>query len=112
MEIIASFPLVLYSYHILESHCSRFERYFNPIFDALGIFNPLRFLMSALIQPLLGIEYLAHYNGAYQTIQQRYGSHIQLYGSDTLTSGLKRIVTSMASWKLLLFQAHCLKEEG
>lgn len=112
MEIIATFPLVLYSYHLLESHRSGFDRYFGPLSQALGIFNPFRFLMSILIQPLSGIEYLSHYQEAYPSLQKKYGSYFEMYGSETLASGLKRITTSMASWKLLLFQSYWLKNEG
>ncbi len=109
MPIKSAIPLVLYSYTTIFRYQETLNSYFLSICILLSVTNPLRLLMSLLVIPLSGIEFLSHYEECYQEIQGLYEKDFPLYGRDKIAQALGMLKTSMLAWKLLLFQAHLLK---
>ena len=106
MHIKSAIPLVLYSYNTIFRYQETLKHYFLIL---LSVINPLRLLMSVLLIPLSGIEFLSHYEDSYQEIKELYEADFPLYGRDKIAEALGKVKTSMLAWKLLLFQAHLLK---
>jgi len=61
MPIKSAIPLVLYSYNTIFRYQETLNSYFLSICILLSVTNPLRLLMSLLVIPLSGIEFLSHY---------------------------------------------------
>jgi len=72
MLIKSAKPLVLYSYNTIFRYHETLSNYFLTICAFLSVSNPLRLLMSLLLIPLSGIEFLSHYEESYTEIQELY----------------------------------------
>lgn len=110
MSLTSAYPLVIFSYQLVLENRSIFESYVSSILQLFGTLNPFRLLVSLLIQPILGIEFLSHYRESYPELKKIYGDEFELYSSDKITSVLGWLKTSMLSWKLLLFHARLVKQ--
>ncbi len=103
-------PLLTYVSCVLATHQSVVQSTVLFIFAAWGIHNPKAVLFSCLVQPLMGIEFLSHYQEQYAELHEYYGEQFPLYGAGKLRTVLHRITNSMLSWKLLLLQARIIRQ--
>jgi hypothetical protein len=108
----ASLPVLLYVFNVLSVHDRDLRRYFQNILPLWNATDPRTVFISLFLQPLSGLEFLSHYRQYYPEIKEALNPHFQIYGADKITSILNKITTSMAAWKLLLFQSRILKEHG
>lgn len=106
-----SLPIVLYFFSLLSENHRILSAYLYHILAFLGVVDPVRLLMSILIQPVLGITYQQDYRDRYPAIKSFYASWFQVYGADTIRDYASRITNSMMAWKLLLFQAKLVRTQ-
>lgn len=109
-QIEVTLPILLHVFHVVSAHHPLLESYFFRLVTVLGVTDPLRLLMSLMIQPIVGMEFQSHYRGWYPKIQSLYSRHFPVYGAEKVREFLQKITTSMAAWKLLLFQAAVLRQ--
>jgi hypothetical protein len=107
-----SLPIVLYFFSLLSEHHRILSAYLYNILAFLGVIDPVRLLLSILIQPILGITYQQDYRDRYPAIKSFYASWFQVYGIDTIRGYVSRISNSMMAWKLLLFQAKLVRTQA
>ncbi len=107
-----SAPLVEYVTVVLTSQRSVLESYLLWILSVWGIRNAFGVLLSLILQPIMGFEYLSHYQERYRDLQQGYGGTIPLCGVQKLRALLHRIGDSMLAWKLALFQAQLVRHRA
>lgn len=107
-----SLPIVLYFFSLLSAQHQILSAYLYNILAFLGVIDPVRFMMSILIQPLLGITYQQDYRDQYPVIKPFYASWFQVYGADTIRDSVSRLTNSMLAWKLLLFQAKLVRTQA
>ncbi len=111
MENIAAYsPLLTYVMVVLTSQRSLLNSNVLFILSAWGIHNPFGLLVSLLIQPLLGIEFLSHYQQQYPELKRYYGDRLSLCHAGKLRAFLQRVTNSMLAWKLLLFQSRLIRQ--
>jgi hypothetical protein len=106
-----SLPIVLYFFSLLAEHHRILSAYLYNILAFLGVIDPVRLLMSILIQPVLGISYQQDYRDRYPAIKSFYASWFQVYGADKIRDDIARISNSMMTWNLLLFQAKLVRTQ-
>lgn len=110
MPLKAAIPVIHYSYRLLSEHRETLSGYFFKICWRIRFTDPLRLMISLLLLPISGIEYLQHYGECYQELQELYRGQVPLYGRGKLVETLESLDTSMLAWKLLLFQRQLLKQ--
>jgi hypothetical protein len=71
----------------------------------------MKLFISIIVQSINGVEYQSDYRDAYPKIKEFYRNFFQIYGGDRIHEYISRITNSMASWKLLLFQAYLIKNQ-
>jgi len=103
-------PLLTYVYCVLAHHQSLVQATVLFIFTAWGIHNPLAVFFSMLVQPLMGIEFLSHYQEQYAELHECYGAQFPLCGAGKLRTVLHRISDSMLAWKVLLLQSRLIRQ--
>jgi hypothetical protein len=108
----AYYPVVVYLYHVLWEARAVLSGYLSPILCVFGCQKPFVLLVSMVMQPILDMEFLSHYQERYAEFPQRVGLECALYGAATIRQFLQRLPTSMATWNLLLFQAGILRSRG
>lgn len=107
-----SLPIVLYFFSLLSEHHRILSAYLYTILAFLGVVDPVRLLMSILIQPILGISYQQDYRDQYPAIKPFYASWFQVYGTDKIRDYVSWITNSMLAWKILLFQAKLVRTQS
>ena len=107
-----SLPIVMYFFSLLSENHRLLSAYLYNILAFLGVVDPVRLLISILIQPVLGITYQQDYRDRYPTIKSFYASWFQVYGADKIREYASRITNSMMAWKLLLFQAKLVRTQA
>lgn len=112
LSLQLSLPIVLYFFSLLSENHRILSAYLYNILAFLGVIDPVRLLMSILLQPLLGITYQQDYRDCYPDIKSFYASWFQVYGADTIRDYVSRITNSMMAWKLLLFQAKLIRTQA
>ena len=103
-------PLLTYVYCVLTHHQSMVQSTVLFIFTAWGIHNPMAVFFSVLLQPLMGIEFLSHYQEQYAELHEWYGTQFPLCGAGKLRTVLHRISDSMLAWKVLLLQSRLIRQ--
>jgi len=104
-------PLVTYMIVVLSTHRAKLESSLFWIMAVWGIREPFAVACSLLIQPLMGFEFLSHYQERYSEVKQHYGQELPLCGAEKLRAFLHRITDSMLAWKLLLFHSWLVRQE-
>lgn len=107
-----SAPVVEFVTMVLTSQRGILESYLLWILSVWGIRNAFGVLLSLILQPIMGFEYLSHYQERYRDLQQRCGGTIPLCGVQKLRALLHRIGDSMLAWKLVLFQARLVRHRA
>jgi hypothetical protein len=95
---------------VLTNHRSLFNSFVLFILSAWGFHNPFSLLVSLLIQPLMGIECLSHYQQQCPELKQYYGDRLPLCQAGKLRAFLQRISNSMLAWKLFLLQSQLIRQ--
>jgi len=108
----SSLPILLYVFNLLSVYDRQLRRYFQNILPLWGVADPKAIFISLFLQPILGLEFMSHYRQYYPEIKTALKPHFPIYGVDKIVDIINKITTSMAAWKLLLFQARILKERG
>jgi hypothetical protein len=107
-----SAPVVEFVNLVLTSHKGVFESYLVWILPLWGFKNAYGVVLSLLLQPILGFERLSHYQEHYGHVTKSVGSPLPWCGGQTLRALLHRIGDSMLGWKLLMFQAHLVRQRA
>ncbi|MCP4764372.1 MAG: transposase, partial [archaeon] len=107
----AALPIIIYFFNIISENQMILHSYLFKIMIVLGVVDPVRLFMSILIQPIIGIEFQSHYRESYSEIKKNYSSWFQTYCPDTIHEYINKITSSMAAWKLFLFQAKLVKSQ-
>ncbi len=111
MATIATYsPLLTYVYCVLASEQSLVQSTVLFILSAWGFDTPMTVLFSCLVQPLMGIEFLSHYQEQYADIHQCYGQQFPLCGAGKLRAVLYRVSNSMLAWNVLLLQSRLIRQ--
>jgi hypothetical protein len=93
----------------VSTHHDLLQSYLYRILEVLGVCEPTRLLMSMLTQTMLGLDSQQAYREIFPDLKACYAPYFSLYGTDTLTAALRTISTSMAAWKMGLFQARLVR---
>jgi len=105
------FSILKYINSIFVNNHKILNGFFLRILSVWGIKEPLRLLMTFILQHIIGTEYQCHYQEQYQNIKQEFSEIGSIYGIDITKSFLKSVTNSMITWKLQLFQAKILKDK-
>jgi hypothetical protein len=103
---------MVYLYHVLWEARGVCNSYLFPILSVFGCQKPFVLILSIVMQPILDLEFLSHYQERSAELSQRLGLKCELYSASTIRQFLQRVTTSMATWKLLLCQAWILRTRG
>jgi hypothetical protein len=86
--------------------------YLCPIVSVFGCQKPFVLVLSLVMQPIMGFEFLRHYQEGYGALPQRMGIHLEWSGASTMRQFLQHLTPSLAPWKLWLCQAWILRSRG
>lgn len=104
MEFRLTEPVIRYIFFILSENSSMLNSYLFRIFNAVGIPDPVRVLLTVIFQQITGIEYQEYYREKYREIR-RCLPDIKLYGTDSIKKYISKITNFMAAWKLIMFMS-------
>jgi len=107
-----SVPVAEFVTLVLTSQRGILESYLLWILSVWGVQDAFGVLLSLILQPILGVERLSHYQEQYGELKQVYRGTIPLCGAQQLRALLHRIGDSMLGWKLMLFQSQLIRHRA
>jgi hypothetical protein len=106
-----SMPVMLYIVQILIVNERVLDSYLFKIFRVLGVVDPMRLLISLMVQSINGVEFQLHYREQFPEIKKQYSGLFSVYCPDKIRDYISRITNGMAAWKIFLFQAWLVKTQ-
>jgi len=106
-----SLPVVIFIVQTLTVNRNMLDSYLFKIFKVLGIVDPMRLLISLMVQSINGVEFQLHYREQFPELKKEYSGLFSIYCPDMIRDYVSRISSGMAAWKIFLFHAWLVRTQ-